>query len=63
MLCGTLESLGVVAVGIHPSAFIDKAGKPNMAKLEKLDRILKWCKSFATILTFEQWYRYQTSKN
>jgi hypothetical protein len=63
MLCGTLESLGVAAVGIHPSAFVDKDGKPDMVKLEKLDRILKWCKSFATILTFEQWYRYQTSKN
>ena len=61
MLCGTLEGLGVVAVGIHPSAFIDKAGKPDRAKLEKLEKIIKWCKSFATIMTFEQWYLHQTS--
>ena len=59
MLCATLGKNGVVAIGIHPSCFISKDNKPDRAKLEKLDRIVKWCKSFATILTFEQWYRYR----
>jgi peptidoglycan/xylan/chitin deacetylase (PgdA/CDA1 family)/uncharacterized protein YceK len=63
MLCPTLSKTGVVAIGIHPSCFAGKDGKPDRAKLEKLNSIVKWCKSFATILTFEQWYLYQTSKN
>jgi len=44
---------------MHPDCFIDKDGKPDMAKLEKVDAIIKWFKSFATIMTFEQWYRYR----
>jgi peptidoglycan/xylan/chitin deacetylase (PgdA/CDA1 family) len=62
MLCSTLSITGVVAIGIHPSCFIGKNGKPDQAKLEKLNAIVKWCKSFATVLTFEQWYLHQTSK-
>ncbi len=61
-LCTTLGRLGVAALGIHPEAFIDKKGKPDQVKLDKLDKIIKWCKSFATIMTFEQWYGYQAVK-
>jgi len=60
MLCSTLSETGVVAIGIHPSCFVGKDGKPDKAKLEKLNQIVKWSKSFATIMTFEQWYRYKT---
>ena len=58
-ICTTLEKLGVEAIGIHPSCFIGKDGKPDMAKLEKLDSLIKWFKSFSTIMTFDQWYRYK----
>lgn len=61
-LCGILEQLGVAALGIHPNAFQDREGKPDRAKLDKLDKIIKWCKSFAAIMTYEQWYRYQLQK-
>ena len=59
-ICTTMNALGVVAIGLHPDCFVDKYGKPDMAKIEKVDAIIKWCKSFATIMTFEQWYRYKT---
>jgi hypothetical protein len=62
MLCTGLDELGVAAIGIHPSCFVDEHGKPDIAKLEKLDKIIKWCKSFATIMTFDQWYRYKTER-
>ena len=58
-ICGTVQSLGVAAIGLHPDCFADKDGRPDMAKLEKVDVIIKWIKSFATIMTFEQWYRYR----
>ena len=58
MLCTVLGDLGVAAVGVHPDAFVGIDGKPNQAKLQKLDKIIKWCKTFATITTFEQWYNY-----
>jgi len=61
-ICTTLEKLGVTAIGVHPSCFIGKDGKPDRQKLEKLDSLIKWFKSFSTIMTFEQWYLYQTSK-
>jgi hypothetical protein len=60
-VCGTLGDLGVAAIGIHPDAFIDIDGKPNQAKLQKLDIIIKYCKTIATITTFEQWYNYTSS--
>lgn len=59
-ICTTMNTLGVAAIGLHPDCFVDKYGKPDMAKLEKVDTLIKWFKSFATIMTFEQWYRYQT---
>jgi hypothetical protein len=59
MICSTMSTLGVAAIGLHPDCFVDKYGKPDMAKLEKVDTIIKWIKSFATIMTFEQWYRYK----
>jgi len=61
-LCSVLSQLGVAGVGIHPTAFLDNDGKPDQAKLQKLDAIVKWVKTFATITTFEQWYNYTTSK-
>lgn len=59
-VCTGLERLGVVAVSIDTNCFIDNAGKPDTARLEKLDALVKWYKSFATILTFDQWYRYKS---
>ncbi len=61
-ICSTMNALGVAAIGLHPDGFIDKDGKPDMAKLEKVDAIIKWFKSFATIMTFEQWYRFRTGE-
>jgi len=61
-LCNELNGLGVAAIGIHPSAFTDKDGKPDRDKLQKLDAIIKWVKTFAAITTFEQWYNYTTVK-
>lgn len=58
-VCGGMSALGVAAVGLHPDCFTNAYGKPDTAKLEKLDTIVKWFKSFATIMTFEQWYRYR----
>jgi hypothetical protein len=61
MLCGLLGTQGVAAVSIHPDAFVGMDGKPNQEKLQKLDAIIKWCKTVATITTFEQWYNYTSS--
>ena len=61
MLCGTIAQLGVAAIGMHPDAFIDKDGKPDQAKLAKLDEIIKWCKTLATITTYEAWYNYTSA--
>jgi hypothetical protein len=58
-ICATLEKVGAAAIGIHPSCFVDKYGKPDRQKLEKLDSLIKWFKSFSTIMTFDQWYRYK----
>ena len=58
-ICSTMSALGVAAIGMHPDCFLGKDGKPDMAKIEKMDAIIKWFKSFATIMTFEQWYRYR----
>jgi hypothetical protein len=62
MLCGLLGELGVTAIGVHPDAFVGIDGKPDQAKLEKLDAIIQWCKTLATITTFEQWYNYTSSQ-
>ncbi|MDD5312072.1 MAG: DUF2334 domain-containing protein [Dehalococcoidia bacterium] len=62
-LCSLLSELGVAAISIHPDAFIDKDRKPDYAKLQKLDTMLKWVKTFATITTFEQWYNYASKNN
>lgn len=56
MLCPELEQLGVASIGIHPDCIADQNGKVDRVKLARLDKIVKWCKSFATIMTFEQWY-------
>lgn len=61
-LCNELGELGVAAISIHPQGFIDKGGKPDQEKLQKLDTIIKWVKTFATITTFEQWYVYTSGK-
>ncbi|MHB8084915.1 MAG: DUF2334 domain-containing protein [Dehalococcoidia bacterium] len=61
MLCGTMAELGVAAVGIHPQALTDKDGKPDQAKLARLDRIIKWCKTLGTLTTFEAWYNYTSA--
>jgi hypothetical protein len=61
MLCGTLAELGVAAVSIHPDSFKDKDGKPDQAKLARLGEIVKWCKTQATITTYEAWYNYTSA--
>jgi peptidoglycan/xylan/chitin deacetylase (PgdA/CDA1 family) len=57
-----LDKLGVAAVSIHPDAFIDADGKPDEAKLKKLEDVVKWARDFASITTFGQWYKYQESQ-
>jgi len=61
-VCTDMNSMDVAVMGLHPDCFADKDGNPDTVKLEKADKIIKWFKSFATIMTFEQWYRYRTSK-
>jgi len=61
-ICTVINGLGVAAIGIHPQGFMDKDGKPDRAKLQKLDTIIKWVKTFAAITTFEQWYNYESGK-
>jgi len=61
-LCGVLRELGVAAIGLHPDCFLDRDSNLDKAKLEKLDTIIKWVKTFATITTFEQWYNYTKGK-
>ena len=61
-LCGVLGELGVAAIGLHPDCFLDRDSNLDKAKLEKLDTIIKWVKTFATITTFEQWYNYTEGK-
>ena len=58
MLCSELSSLGVAVVSLHPTAFVDTSGNPDYAKLQKIDAIIKWVKSFASITTFEQWHNF-----
>jgi hypothetical protein len=60
--CQYLGYLGVVAISLHPDAFLDKDGKPDLGKIEKVDAIIKWVKTLATITTFEQWYNYTEGK-
>jgi len=60
--CQYLGYLGVVAISLHPDAFLDKYGKPDLEKIKKVDAIVKWVKTFATITTFEQWYNYTEGK-
>ena len=57
-----LDKLGVTAVSIHPDAFTDANGKPDEAKLKKLEEIVKWADNFASVTTFNQWYKYKQSQ-
>ncbi len=61
-VCTGMNALGVGVISLHPDCFIDKNGKPDLDKLKKVETIVKWFKSFATIMTFEQWYRYHTGE-
>ncbi len=61
-LCSLLHTVGVAAVSLHPDCFIDKDGKLDRDKLQKVEPIIKWCKQIATITTFEAWYRHQAGK-
>jgi hypothetical protein len=60
-VCHEIGLLNVAVLGVHPTAFIDKDGKPDQAKLQKLDKMIKWCKTNGTVTTFEQWYNYTTA--
>jgi len=62
MVCSELGLLNVAVLSLHPSAFVDENGKLDHVKLEKIDAIIKWVKTFATVTTFEQWYNYNVSK-
>jgi peptidoglycan/xylan/chitin deacetylase (PgdA/CDA1 family) len=57
-----LDKLGVAAVSIHPDAFTDANGKPDEARLKKLEEIVKWADNFASVTTFNQWYKYKQSQ-
>jgi hypothetical protein len=57
-----LDKLGVAVISIHPDGFVTADGKPDKAKLEKLDKIIKWAKQFTATTTFDQWYKYVSSK-
>ncbi len=61
-LCTVITKIDVSAIGIHPAAFIDKDGKPDTAKINQLDGIVKWAKNLGTVTTFEQWYNYTAGK-
>ena len=52
----------MAAVSIHPDAFTDANGKPDEAKLKKLEEIVKWADNFASVTTFSQWYKYKESQ-
>ena len=54
MVCSELGMLNVVVLSIHPSAFADKDGKIDRNKLQKLDAIVKWVKTFAGITGSER---------
>jgi hypothetical protein len=54
--------LNVAVISLHPSAFADQTGKIDKGRLEKVDAIVKWVKTFATVTTFEQWYNYNALK-
>jgi hypothetical protein len=57
-----LDKLGIAVVGVHPDAFITVEGKPDMAKLQKLEKVIQWSKDFASVTTFDQWYKYTEAK-
>jgi hypothetical protein len=61
-VCREMGLLNVAVIGVHPTAFIDSNGKTDHAKLQKLDTIIKWCKTNGTVTTFEQWYNYNALK-
>ena len=61
-VCQVLSKIGVSAISIHPRGFVDANGKPDTAKLNKLEKVVQWAKSFAAITTFEQWYNYTSSR-
>lgn len=62
MICSEMEMLNLAVISLHPSAFVENDGKIDQAKLQKVDAIIKWVKTFATVTTFEQWYNYNSIK-
>ncbi|MFC1846143.1 DUF2334 domain-containing protein [Chloroflexota bacterium] len=54
--------LGVAVLGVHPQAFVDANNKPDPAKLEKLEKIVKYVvdhkQTYGDIITFQSWYNY-----
>lgn len=63
MVCRELSELNVAVISIHPSAFVDKDGNIDRVKMQKVDAIIKWVKTFASVTTFEQWYNYNALSN
>lgn len=61
-VCSEITSLNVAVISLHPSAFSEN-GKINQERLKKVDTIVKWVKTFSTVMTFEQWYNYTISNN
>lgn len=58
------SSMNLAVIYLHPQNFIDSYGRPDKAKLNHLDTILKFVIGhediFGEITTFEAWYRWKT---
>ncbi len=48
-----LSKINLAAIGIHLNGFVDKDGKPDLEKIQKLDPIIKWVKTFTAVTTYE----------
>ncbi len=61
------QRLGVAVIGIHPQAFVDMSNRPDPAKLEKLEKIVKYIidhlNTYGEIVTFQSWYKYTAEHN
>ena len=58
MVCSELRMLNVAVISLHPSAFVTDNGKLDQSRIDRVDAIVKWVKTFATVTTFEQWYNF-----
>ena len=62
MVCSEMGMLNVAVISLHPSAFVASNGKLDQSRIDKVDAIIKWVKTFAAVTTFEQWYNFHSGK-